>query len=87
MEELASPNDDTSAATTSVPELVARELDSVLNAKPAGIVLPSNAPVNDLTGMVKKKKKAETLDNSNGKRKAEDEGDIAEKKVRLDGES
>jgi HAT1-interacting factor 1 len=93
MEELASPNDDTTTATTSAPELAARELDQALNAPSSALVSITgpNAPVNDLTGMVKKKKKVAdnpAIANGNSKRKAEDDGDsAAEKKQKLEDEA
>lgn len=89
LEELASPNDadEDASATASAPLLAARELDAALNAPTASGPVAPNAIVNDLTGMVKKKKKEPV---ANGlvppeKRKAEDEGPSpTEKKPKLD---
>ncbi len=94
VEELkTSPNE---TLAQSAPALAAQALDRELNA---GGATSTNAPqaVNDLTGIVKKKKKAPTTDISsdpvtteaevNGiKRKAEDEAEESgtEKKARLE---
>lgn len=92
MEELASPNDDPEAQATSAPTLVAQALDAALNGPSASSTVGAQAPVNDLTGMVKKKKKAPAAAANGaapaaGKRKAEDEAaSPTEKKAKLEGE-
>lgn len=75
----------------SAPDMVAKALDKELNAAPSSSKSSAPAPVNDLTSMVKKKKKAPEASEANGttssgKRKAEDEGSASpsEKKVKLD---
>ncbi|KAF9446196.1 hypothetical protein P691DRAFT_709032 [Macrolepiota fuliginosa MF-IS2] len=91
VEELkTSPND---KLAQSAPALVAQALDKELNAG----VKPSELPpaVNDLTGIVKKRKKAPApeadaaIEANGAKRKAEDETDVsnAEKKARLESSS
>jgi len=78
----------------SAPTLAALDLDKELNAGITTSELPQG--VNDLTGMIKKKKKTSTVipststDNipipatSTAKRKAESEGSSTEKKARLE---
>ncbi|KAG6333525.1 hypothetical protein ID866_5561 [Astraeus odoratus] len=72
-----------SEPTESAPALVARALDEELNAR--SIAVPGQLPVvNDLTSMVKKKKK--TVDpESTTKRKADDEDTTRPKKAKLGG--
>jgi HAT1-interacting factor 1 len=70
----------------SAPELAARALDSELNAPGAAASASKQLPINDLTMVVKKKKKAPDTDvPEKQKRKADDEGSSspAEKKARL----
>jgi len=84
VEELkTSPNEQHASA----PELVARALDSELNASGVTASISKQLPVNDLTMAVKKKKKAPDTDGQEKqKRKADDEGSSspAEKKARLE---
>ena len=79
--------------TTSAPELAEKALDQELNGASASSAAP--AQVNDLSGMVKKKKKpaaepapaVEPVPNSTGgeKRKADDDAATTpEKKARLE---
>lgn len=81
----------------SAPVLAAKALDKELGTGQASSATVANAPVHDLTSIVKKKKKpapeatseandSETL--AAGKRKAEDDGPsaLSEKKAKLDGE-
>ena len=72
---------------TNAPELAARALDRELNAKPSSAAATGTA-VNDLTTMVKKKKKALDANGSgdvNGKRKADDDDAANEsKKVKVE---
>ncbi|KAH9951161.1 hypothetical protein B0H21DRAFT_776245 [Amylocystis lapponica] len=68
VEELKSPD----KPDESAPALAAKALDSELNASSASTGAPPQTMVNDLTGIVKKKKKAPEA-NGTGKRKAEDE--------------
>ena len=79
-----SPNE---SLATSAPALAAQALDRELNAASSSSA-PKAAPavVNDLTSIVKKKKKAVPEDPSAGKRKAEGEAEPtnADKKVKLD---
>ncbi|EIN09667.1 hypothetical protein PUNSTDRAFT_113095 [Punctularia strigosozonata HHB-11173 SS5] len=66
----------------SAPELVAKVLDRELNTGSASTGAP--AQVNDLTSMVKKKKK-EPAANGSGKRKADDDaGSPSDKKAKLE---
>lgn len=71
---------------TSAPALAAQELDKELKSVPT---IPPEAPINDLTMVVKKKKKVAPAESSTAKRKAEDEplGSPGEKKAKLEGES
>ena len=86
VEELkTSPNEPTESA----PALVAKALDQELNAAAAPVA--QQKEVNDLTGLVKKKKKNTDTDgvssaNGTAKRKAEDEcaDPQFEKKAKLD---
>ncbi|KAA1469094.1 hypothetical protein DENSPDRAFT_834628 [Dentipellis sp. KUC8613] len=83
VEELkTSPNEGHSSA----PALVAQALDKELNAGAPQVNANGQLPVNDLTSVVKKKKKAPE-EGSAEKRKAEDDGSNspAEKKARLEG--
>jgi HAT1-interacting factor 1 len=74
--------------------MAAAELDRELNAARAGSsTATTNAPVNDLTAVVKKKKKpaeASQPEPSSGKRKAEDEAPGSpgsDKKIKMDEET
>ena len=97
IEELkTAPVDD---AGTSAPEMVAKALDKELNATRSTIDLTTDAKVNDLTSIVKKKKKPPIdIPNSNGatdqplatasgsggtKRKADDDPQEGDKKPKL----
>jgi hypothetical protein len=74
----------------SAPELVAQALDQELNAGSRSAVNGQSGKVNDLTGMVKKKKKVDTSDATlntatGGKRKADDEATTpTEKRARVE---
>ena len=78
---------------TNAPELAARALDRELNAA-ASSSYDASKPVvvNDLSAMVKKKKRpaeqtngsAQRNGNGNGKRKAEDEAPADSKKARME---
>jgi HAT1-interacting factor 1 len=84
VEELkTSPNE---SLATSAPALAAQALDRELNAAGSSASKAAPAIVNDLTSIVKKKKKAAPEDPSAGKRKAESEAEPtnADKKVKLD---
>ncbi|KAJ8495814.1 hypothetical protein ONZ45_g12686 [Pleurotus djamor] len=75
----------TDSVETSAPALAAQQLDQELKAAPAA---PAETPVNDLTMVVKKKKKP--VDESAAvKRKAEDDpnGSPGEKKAKLESDS
>jgi HAT1-interacting factor 1 len=89
MEELASPSEEAAVDAMSAPMLVAQALDRELNAGSASAVVGQTGKVNDLTGMVKKKKKADADANgTNGvgeKRKAEDDAPSApEKRLKVE---
>ena len=71
VEELKSPE----KMEESAPELAAKALDKELNG-PSASAAPAQLAVNDLTGIVKKKKKAPEA-NGAGKRKADDEEALA----------
>lgn len=81
----------------SAPALVAKSLDQELNAGPAASIVKSESlPVNDLTSVVKKKKKpavdvpvteeARANESTSTKRKAEDDdaNSPVDKKVKLE---
>lgn len=77
----------------SAPELVAQALDRELNgAGSSSAVSGQLGKVNDLTGMVKKKKKADTVISTSGgtvgeKRKADDEASTpTEKRAKVESE-
>ena len=79
-----SPNE---SLATSAPALAAQALDRELNARGSSSASKAApAIVNDLTSIVKKKKKAAPEDPNAGKRKAECEAEPtnADKKVKLD---
>ncbi|KAF8661350.1 hypothetical protein AX16_001445 [Volvariella volvacea WC 439] len=85
VDELKTTPSENSQATA--PALAAQALDQELNVKPAGAETPT--VVNDLTSMVKKKKKNPD-ESKTGKRKAEGEVEHSsptEKKLKLDSES
>lgn len=66
----------------SAPALAAKALDQELNAALAGPSVAVQAPVNDMTSMVVKKKKKV---NETAKRKADDEvGSPSDKKARIE---
>lgn len=64
----------------SAPELAAKALDAELKASSSAV---NPAVVNDLTSIVKKKKKA-PADTNGSKRKADEDAGSNEKKARLD---
>lgn len=71
---------------TKAPELAARALDRELNAKPPTADV-NKAVVNDLTTMVKKKKRPAEVNGSGdptGKRKADDEAVSESKKAKVE---
>lgn len=73
--------------SVSAPDLAARALDQELNGASATLNIPVPGQVNDLTGIVKKKKKAPAVVSvaTSGKRKADDEGaSPTDKKAKLD---
>lgn len=76
-----SPAEGTEGSTA--PELAAKALEAELNG---GSASATPTVVNDLSGMVKKKKKPAPADASAGKRKADEDAAPSEKKARLDGE-
>lgn len=82
MEELkTTPNE----PGVSAPALAAKALDQELNGAGASPSLSDQAPVNDLTSMVVKKKKKAPEVNETGKRKADDDvGSSSEKKMKVD---
>jgi HAT1-interacting factor 1 len=96
LEELAQPTDEAAAGATdkvsealSAPALAAQALDRELNAGGTASAVPGQTGlVNDLTGMVKKKKKdqAGTISAGAGsKRKADDDAPSpTEKKARVE---
>ena len=68
----------------SAPDLAAKALDAELNASGAASASVNPAVVNDLTSIVKKKKKAPAAEANGSKRKADEEAGSNEKKARLD---
>jgi HAT1-interacting factor 1 len=68
----------------SAPDLAAKALDAELNASGSASAPINPAVVNDLTSIVKKKKKAPAGETNGSKRKADEEAGSNEKKARLD---
>ena len=68
----------------SAPDLAAKALDAALNGSGSASAPINPAVVNDLTSIVKKKKKAPAPEVNGSKRKADEDVGSNEKKARLD---